>query len=138
MKKLFTIFLVSVFPYSSSLFAQVNDQTETSGAQTRSQTLMPNEFYAGYGALDLFYFTGRMNHTSGFPDESYSYNGIWYSNNFTVPSSVGTVFFGYSRTLNRVISTGMMFGYQSFTYTGTATSNTSGSNTTYDVKVTDI
>jgi hypothetical protein len=110
MKNLFPLLMIFMLMCSVS-FSQ-NAQTTTTTSTKTSQAMLYNEFYAGYGALSIFYFTGRMNHSSDYPTESAHYV------KFTEPQSVGTFFMGYSRSLNRVISTGFMFGYQNFHYTG--------------------
>jgi len=110
MKKLFPLLVIFMLMCSVS-FSQNAETTAKTSTKT-SQATLYNDFYAGYGALSIFYFTGRMKHSSDYPTESA------YNVKFTEPQSVGTFFIGYSRSLNRVISTGVMFGYQNFHYTG--------------------
>jgi len=127
-----------LFMSAAISYAQTKDQTESSGVKTNSQATLYNDFYVGYGALDLFYFTGRMQHGGDFPTVNHYYNDQYYYYTFNEPSSVGTFYIGYARSLNRVISTGIMFGFQDFTYSGVATSSGSGTPTTYTVNVSDI
>jgi hypothetical protein len=94
----------------NAVFAQDEDQPKSK----HGQSVLFNDVYLGYGAGGLFYWTGRMAHSSGFPSEQ-------GSQNFTEPSSAGALLLGYSRTLNRVVSMGFLFGFQDFTYTGTTT-----------------
>jgi hypothetical protein len=111
MKKIFPLIMVVTLMCSSS-FAQKSETTASSSTK-HSQTTLYNEVYAGYGGLSIFYFTGRMKHSGDFPTEYIS------NSKFTEPQSVGNFFIGYSRSLNSVVSIGMKFGYQSFTYSGT-------------------
>jgi hypothetical protein len=116
MKKLvFIVFLLMICSFS---FAQSTETTAKASVKG-GQMVLYNDFYAGYGGLSIFYFTGRMNHSSDYPTESggysYSYN---YTKTFTEPESAGTFYLGYARSLNRVVSMGFMFGFQNFNYTG--------------------
>jgi hypothetical protein len=118
MKKTCTIILLLV-GISWSTFAQ-SSGNNSSGTEKTNQAGLFNEIYAGYGAGSIFYFTGRMKHTGDYPTEMTSYNGSYLGQKtFTTPSSPGTFFIGYGRTLNRVVSMGILFGFQRFTYTGT-------------------
>jgi hypothetical protein len=92
----------------------VRAQDEAQSTPKSGQVLLTNDFYAGYGALGLFYWTGRMAHSSGYPSEV-------GSQTFTEPTSPGTFFVGYNRNLNKVVAVGFMFGLQNFTYTGKTT-----------------
>ena len=65
----------------------------------------PNEIYAGYGALSLFYFTGNLDHNYNYED-SYYHD---YDNED--PSSPGTFFIGYNRQLNKIVSIGAVLSY---------------------------
>ena len=130
----FLLFLCVVF--LSQTYAQTGTKQETPPAKT-GQNLMFNEVYAGYGALSIFYFTGRMKHSSDYPTQ---FTRIPYPNgnyinrdpDYENPSSLGTLFLGYQRSLNRVVSMGFLFGFQNFSYTETATetSNLNGTNVT--------
>ena len=74
----------------------------TAFSQKTSQTDLPNEFYAGYGAGSLFYFTGLSNQSH---HHMYSYGSDTYLR------SAGTFLLGYTRNLNRVVSMGVIFSY---------------------------
>jgi hypothetical protein len=118
MKKTFII-LLALIASSPCLNAQTSGTAETKPTK-RSQTDMPNDFYAGYGALSIFYFTGRMKHSSDYPTETSYYDGVYYYNtDYTEPTSPGTFYLGFARSLNKVISVGFMFGYQDIKYTET-------------------
>jgi len=113
MKKIIIVSLAMLIGISQSAFTQNTEKT--------NQASLFNEVYGGYGAGSLFYFTGRMSHGSDYITDMYAYNdGYLTSKTFTDPSSAGTFFVGYGRTLNRVISLGFMFGFQQFSYTGKA------------------
>jgi hypothetical protein len=135
MKKTFIILLIlSIsFPY---LFGQ-NAGTKETKSTKRSQTELYNDFYAGYGALSIFYFTGRMKHSSGFPTETSHYDGYYYySPEYTDPTSPGTIYLGFARSLNRVVSVGFLFGYQDLKYTESFTKS-STDPTVYQIKADD-
>lgn len=118
MKKTFTILLALLVSFPC-IMAQNAVTTETKPTK-KSQTDMPNEFYAGYGGLSIFYFTGRMKHSSDYPTEASYYDGYYYYNtDYTQPTSPGNFYVGYARSLNNVISVGFMFGYQDIKYTET-------------------
>ena len=106
---MFFLFL-SPFSYSQ------NDEIKVTTSTKTSQAKLCNDFYAGYGALSIFYFTGNFNH---------SFN---LASNTTLqdPQSVGSVFIGYSRSLNRVVSTGFLFGFQNFHSSGEGQYGVSG------------
>ena len=110
MKKLFPLLMILMLMCFVS-FSQNAETTAKTSTKT-SQAKLYNDFYAGYGALSIFYFTGRMAHSSDYPTKTAP------NAKFTEPQSVGTFLIGYSRSLNRVISMGIMFGYQNFHYTG--------------------
>ena len=117
MKKLFP--LLMVFLCLSQFSFSQNDETKTTTSTKTSQSKLYNDFYAGYGALSVFYFTGRMKHSGDYPTESSLYNNNSASgNSFTEPQSAGTIYLGFARSLNKVVSVGFMFGYQNFHYTG--------------------
>ena len=82
-----------------------------------SQATLYNDVYAGYGALSVYYFTGNFNHTFN----------LSYSSNQSDPQSVGSFFIGYARSLNKVVSTGFMFGYQNFQTKGNGHVGSTGS-----------
>jgi hypothetical protein len=126
MKKLFPLLMVLML-MSILAFSQ---NTETSKPPVKnSQASLYNDFYAGYGALSIFYFTGRMKHSSDYPTETGLYTYTTSSDKrFTEPQSVGTIYLGFARSLNRVVSVGFMFGYQNFHYTGTAHIITNGND----------
>jgi hypothetical protein len=90
----------------------VSAQDEDQPVKKTGQMLLPNEVFLGYGALGLFYWTGRMAHSSDYPSEQ-------GNQTFTEPSSAGALEIGYTRNLGRVISVGFLFGIQNFSYTGT-------------------
>jgi len=117
--------LISLFSFSQ------NTETTSTASTKSSQATLYNDFYGGYGALSIFYFTGRMKHSSDYPTESgTTSSGDYYSNKkFTEPQSAGNFFIGYGRSLNRVVSTGILFGFQNFHYTGTALLKASGTDT---------
>ncbi len=117
MKKITLLFIFAFFIILSTSFGQDQGQP----VSRNSQADLLNEVYAGYGAGSIFYFTGRMYHSSSYPSEFYEYNGQSLSWKYTNPSSAGTFYLGYSRSLNYVVSMGFLFGFQQFTYSGTAT-----------------
>jgi hypothetical protein len=98
----------------------------TPNKPTTSQSVLSNDFYLGYGGLSVFYFSGQL---------VSSFNLGYTVNNFTDPSSPGGIYIGYERSLNKVVSTGFMFGYQDFNSTGTSTDR--GSSTLIPVTVDD-
>lgn len=115
MKKTLILFLLALGCFSTTLVAQTDVPTKT------HQGDLVNEFYGGYGAGSVFYFTGKLNHSSDYPTEMYSYNNGYLTDmDLTQPTSAGTLFLGYGRSLNKVISMGFMFGYQGFSYSGEA------------------
>ena len=128
MKTTRTIVLMLMVILSTQSMGQTNNTT-TGGSQKNEQWALSNEVYGGYGAGSIFYFTGRMKHTGEYPTELSYYNGRYLTNiDFNTPASAGTFFLGYDRSLNKVISMGCMFGYQNFSYNGTASySNIYGS-----------
>lgn len=128
----FLIFII----FSCPSFSQETTTPNVKPAKT-GQDLLFNEVYSGYGAGSIFYFTGRMNHSYEYESRFTQYNGNYYSIEYTNPKSFGTLFAGYSRSLNRVISMGFIFGYQSFTYTGEL-SQSAGSSSSYTMENTDI
>ncbi|MCX6245175.1 MAG: hypothetical protein NTU98_10780 [Bacteroidetes bacterium] len=124
MKKTFIILLALLVSFPC-LKAQNAVTTETKPPAKKSQSNMPNEFYGGYGALSIFYFTGRMRHSSDYPTETTYYNGNYYHNtDYTDTKSPGTFYVGFGRSLNKVVSVGFMFGYQDIKYTETYKLNT--------------
>ncbi len=137
MKKVSLILMVFMLT-GLTTFSQ---KAETKNEDSRtSQATLYNDFYGGYGALSIFYFTGRMKHKSEYPTESggYSVDGINYSNKkFTEPQSVGNFYIGYARSLNRVVSVGFKFGYQEFHYRGTAQHSENGTNAFVPITATD-
>src|ERR1039457_4842157 len=108
-----TILLLIVCFIALSIPAVVA-QDQENPASKQQQFVRPNDVYLGYGAGGLFYWTGRMSHSSDFPSDISSMK-------YTDPSSVGALLLGYQRSLNRVVGLGFMFGYQDFYYTGTST-----------------
>ena len=111
MKTILLLIICFIALSISPVKAQEADQPNS----TKGQKVLPNDFYAGYGAGGLFYWTGRMAHTSGYPSET-------GSQKFSNPSSIGAFLLGYNRSLSNVISVGFLFGLQNFTYTGTISS----------------
>ncbi len=101
------LMLISTFSFSQNTEATAKTPTKN------SQATLYNDFYAGYGALSIFYFTGRMAHSSSYPTKS----SLFTEKNFTEPTSVGTIYLGFARSLSRVVSVGFLFGYQNFHYT---------------------
>jgi hypothetical protein len=99
---LFVFVLISIFS-----FGQDKDLTGTP-PKPQTQTLLQNDFYAGYGGFSVFYFTGI---NSGSFD-------LIRTSNLKDEQSAGTFFLGYQRSLNTVVSTGFLFGYQNFNRTG--------------------
>ena len=120
MKAISSLAILLIIGITCSTFAQSTEKPSTIAEKT-NQASRFNELYGGYGAGSIFYFTGRMNHTDGYVTEMYSYeNGSLNNKTFTTPSSSGTFFLGYGRSLNEVISMGFLFGFQNFSYTGKA------------------
>jgi hypothetical protein len=113
MKKL--IPLLVVFIMSSTMSFSQTDLT-TTNKTTTSPSVLSNDFYLGYGGLSIFYFSGQL---------VKSFNLGYTVNNFTDPSSPGCIYIAYERSLNKVVSTGFMFGYQDFNSTGTSTDRSS-------------
>ena len=114
MKKIISLFLT--FIMSSLLVFSQSDLTTPSASTKTSPSPLTNEFYAGYGGLSVFYFSGQL---------VTSFNQSYYINSYTDPTSFGNIFIGYNRHLNKVISTGFMFGYQDFQSTATGETRTS-------------
>ena len=106
--------LMSLFSYS-----QTTESTSTTSPKN-SQVTLYNDFYGGYGAFSIFYFTGNFSHSS------LSMNSTTLSDD----QSAGCFFIGYSRSLNKVVSTGFMFGYQNFHRKGTGYINYSSTDVT--------
>lgn len=120
MKNLFPLLMIFMLMCSVS-FSQNAETTAKTSTKT-SQTTLYNDFYAGYGALSIFYFTGRMAHSSDYPTKTVS------NAKFTEPQSAGNFCIGFARSLNKVVSVGFKFGYQNFHYTGTAHMILNGNN----------
>jgi hypothetical protein len=112
MKKIISL-LLAFMMFSSLVFSQ-SDLTTPSANTKTSPSPLTNEFYAGYGGLSIFYFSGQL---------VTSFNQSYYINSYTDPTSFGNIFIGYNRHLNNVISTGFMFGYQDFQSTATGTAD---------------
>jgi opacity protein-like surface antigen len=104
--------LLLIVCYLAVSFTAVVAQNSEKPAPKADQSAMQNDVYLGYGAGGLFYWTGRMKHSSDYPSEE-GYQ------TFTNPSSIGAVLLGYNRSLNNVVGLGFMFGFQDFHYTGT-------------------
>jgi hypothetical protein len=119
MKKFIGLSILLIIILTTTGFPQTESKPENTGNR-QGQNLLFNDFYLGYGAGSIFYFTGRMKHSDSYPTEWDSYNGNLLSTTYGVPSSFGTITFGYQRCLNRVVSLGIMFGFQDFYYTGDA------------------
>ena len=118
-----------VFMLMCSFSFSQNTETTAKPPAKNSQATLYNDFYAGYGALSILYFTGRMKHSSDYPTESGLYdNNSSSGNSFTEPQSAGTIYLGYARSLNKVVSVGFMFGYQNFHYTGKGHQNYNGND----------
>jgi hypothetical protein len=101
-----------------STYAQSMQTTPPATGKTNQASLF-NDLYGGYGAGSIFYFTGKMSHSSDYPTVSGSYGGMYLVNTtLTDPTSAGTFFLGYGRTLNEVVSMGFMFGFQEISYSG--------------------
>lgn len=106
MKKLFPLLMVFLM---MSIFTFGQDKDLSSPPPSKNtQTLLQNDFYVGYGGFSVFYFTGI---NAGSFD-------LIRTNNLSDEQSAGTFFLGYQRSLNSVISTGFLFGYQNFHRTG--------------------
>jgi hypothetical protein len=58
--------------------------------------------YIGYGVPSFFYFTGNFSH----------FTGLVKFINLSDPRSAGNIFIGYSRSISRVVSAGLIVGYQ--------------------------
>lgn len=114
MKKLYPLLAIFIL-FSMYSYSQDTEKKETKSTKT-SQASLYNDFYGGYGALSIFYFTGRMLHSDDYPTVTSAYQ----DKKFLEPTSVGSFFLGYQRSLNRVVSVGFLFSYQNFHYTGTA------------------
>jgi hypothetical protein len=112
-------------------------QAEQPKTQKNSQADMQNDIYAGYGLGSVYYFHDITH--SGYPPYTYDYNGQDMNWNIPDPTSPGTFYFGYGRSLNQVITVGILFGYQPLNYNGKGTGYdyNSGTYTTYDVIGTD-
>jgi hypothetical protein len=120
-----TILLLTICFIALSIPAVVA-QNQDQPTPKQDQAELQNEVYLGYGAGGLFYWTGNMAHSSDYPSEQ-------SAQTFTDPSSAGALYLGYSRSLNKVVSLGFLFGYQNFSYTGTSTSaSTAGLITEYN------
>ena len=89
-----------------------------------------NDFFFGYGILSFFYSTGHFTH----------YNSLVDYSKLSVPRSAGTFFIGYSRSFTRVVSLGLLLGYQSFLMTGSRNKSSSGTDSVkvYDRLITGI
>ena len=111
MKKIFVCLLLLCVVFLMQAYSQTGTKQETPPAK-RGQNTMFNDLYAGYGAGSIFYFTGRMAHSSDYPTDQYS------NLTYTDPSSFGTLFLGYQRSLGKVASMGFLFGFQNYSYTG--------------------
>ena len=125
MKKFFACSLFLCVAFLSQTYAQTGTNQETSAAKP-GQNVMLNDIYAGYGAGSIFYFTGRMLHSSDYTSRFDEINGNYANFVYGSPSSFGTLFLGYSRSLNRIVSMGFMFGFQNFSYTGKSTAQYAG------------
>jgi len=136
MKKLFVCLLFLSAVFLSQTFSQTGIKQEPQSTKT-GQNLLFNDIYAGYGAGSIFYFTGRMLHSSDYTSRYNSINGNHTTIVYDSPSSFGTLFLGYSRSLNRIVSMGFMFGFQNFTYTGKATEQ-NASGTVHNIDNNDI
>ena len=76
----------------------------TLNAQETTEPGRPNELYLGYGAGSLYYFTGPIDH-------SYDYYPYYYSTDDQLPTSAGTIFLGYNRSVSKVVSVGFVVSY---------------------------
>jgi hypothetical protein len=121
MKKILLLSASFIMLGFTCINAQSQDSLSTKGKH-HSQSDLFNELYAGYGAGSIYYFTGHISH---------SYN-ISSTGGLTDTKSPGAFFFGYSRTLNRIISMGFVASYQEFTY------QSYGSTTTAAIDYSDI
>jgi hypothetical protein len=113
MKKLLPLIMVLMLICSFS-FSQ-NAETTTPTISKASRPILYNDVYGGYGAFSVFYFTGNFSH---------SYNPL-FATELSDEQSAGCFYIGYNRTLNKVVSTGFMFGYQNFSRNGTGNTNSS-------------
>jgi hypothetical protein len=132
MKKFAMILFLSCMIFLPEVYSQTGTTQEPASSKP-GQNLMFNDLYFGYAAGSLFYFTGRMNHSDDYPTEwDHMENGNPLTTSYGIPESFGTLFLGFGRNLNRVVSWGFMLGFQNFSYTETATEHISqnGSNTT--------
>jgi hypothetical protein len=125
MKKQISFYLFICVIVSFTVQAQTGTTPENQPAK-QSQNLLFNDVYLGYGAGSIFYFTGRMKHSDDFPPNIRYINGNYVTKTLDDPSSFGTLFLGYQRSLNRVVSLGFLFGFQNFSYSGNAVENDGG------------
>lgn len=132
MKKI-SLLLMFLLLISLLSFSQKTESTSTTSTKS-SQTSLYNDFYGGYGALSIFYFSGRMNHSSDYPTETNHYS----DKKFTEPESAGNFYIGYARSLNRVVSTGIMFGLQNFHYTGKGRYTLNGNDSAISFNANDL
>ncbi len=120
MKKFVTCSFLLCVIFLTPVYAQTTASQESQHTKS-GQNLLFNDLYFGYGAGSIFYFTGNMSHSDKYTNRYYTING----NHTTIvdgsASSFGTLFLGYSRSLNRVVSMGFMFGFQDFSYSSKAT-----------------
>ena len=128
MKKVFVFSLFLSVAFLSQTYSQTDVKQETIPAKA-GQNLLSNDFYAGYGAGSIFYFTGRMKHSSDYPTFSSLNGNHLVASSYGDPTSFGTLFLGYQRGLGRVVSMGFLFGFQNFSYTERATEQTSSAGT---------
>ncbi|MGA3014799.1 MAG: hypothetical protein ABSD71_12295 [Bacteroidales bacterium] len=126
MKKMVSLLLT--FMMSSSLMFSQNNLTTPSAITKTSPSPLTNEFYAGYGGLSVFYFSGQL---------VTSFNQSYSINSFTDPTSFGNIYIGYNRHLNKVVSTGFMFGYQDFQSTATGETGDYDAYTKFPVTIDD-
>ncbi|MCX6245172.1 MAG: hypothetical protein NTU98_10765 [Bacteroidetes bacterium] len=110
MKKLFVLLFIFMLAHTFS-FSQKIDSTVTTSTKP-NQSMLKNEIYGGYGAASVYYFLGRLSHP-------YQSSQLWLIGNpYSNPESLGTIYIGYSRKFSKVVSMGIVIGYQKFSYTG--------------------
>lgn len=98
MKKLCMLTLALIFTGITASFGQ--DAEVKRSPEKKSQSDMPNDFYASYGTGTVFYFIEREN--------------------LKANTLSGTFLFGFSRSLNKVIAVGFQLSYTRIGRSGTS------------------
>jgi hypothetical protein len=105
MKKIILLLLLGTLLVPTQLFSQKTGQDE-----------LNNEFYAGYGAGSIYYFTNNIHHKD-YPDYYHDYYNYYYNEYESDPQSAGAFFLGYQRKINKVISVGFQFAFMNLHHT---------------------